>query len=290
MTKNDFCRKYEGSLSCVSTFCVLRDGGGFPQTQLCPVHGDPLRMWCRDCVEPACGLCVFDKHPMPLHTVEPAILYVSNTKKELLNHLDRLSRQTRSGIVRNKKAFHACETQLLKHFRDDRELLQLDGTLKNLQHLVESATGVRTLYHVHRQLRWIQTQMWNSTLIRDDDEDGDQNGASASAQSRRENLNTVVESLGLQVGLENGRRARLEWDQDRLLVCATPESSAHPRPVLQVLCQRRMKGAGQGNYDHPFFLSFIFCVCGFNSLFRTFMNSIREKRHEIQSTKMSGVS
>lgn len=208
-------------------------------------------MWCRDCTEPACGLCVFDKHQIPTHQVEPANVYVSDTKNELLTHLERLHRQTRRGIARNKRAFHACEMQLLKLFRDDKELLQLDGSLRKIKHLVESATAVRTLSHAWKELRWMQTKVWNSPMIRDnDDEKPDGQSASAMAQRRAEDLDTAVESLGVQVSLENGRRARLEWDEDRLLVCTASEASAEPKPVLQVLWQ----GPGGG---------VIFFVCVF---------------------------
>lgn len=215
------------------------------ETQLCPVHGDPLRMWCRDCNEPACGLCVFDKHQMPTHMVEPANLYVSDTKNEMLAHLDRLHRRTRRGIARNKKAFHACEIQLLKLFRDDKELLQLDGSLRKIKHLVESATAVRTLSHARKELGWIQAKVWNSPMIRDDDDEepDDLQGASAMAQRRVEDLDTAVESLGVQVSLENGRRARLEWEEDRLLVCTTSEASAQPKPVLQLLAVESLGSA-----------------------------------------------
>lgn len=218
--------------------------GGSPQTQLCPVHGDPLRMWCRDCGEPACGLCVFDKHQVPDHMVEPAISYVSDTKKELLAHMEKLQRQTRRGLDRNLSAFRECEVQLLKLFGEDRDLLQVDASLRKLKHLVESATAVRTLYHAKKELGWIQANVWAANKIRndedlDDNDDEVQHGASAMVQQGTADLHKAVESLGVQVGLENGRRARLAWDEDRLLVCATLGPSPYPQPVLQVLWQRK---------------------------------------------------
>lgn len=236
-------------------------------------------MWCRDCNEPACGLCVFDKHQLPTHCVEPANLFVNDTKNDLLTHLDKLHRQTRRGIARNKNAFHACEMKLLKLFRDDRELLQLDGSLRKIRHLVESATSVRTLVHARKELGWMQTKVWNSPMIKDnDDEEPDDQNASAIAQRRAEDLDLAVESLGVQVSLENGRRARLEWDEDRLLVCTASEASSYPKPVLQVVRRHRPRGDLTAVRNSFLAFSILAVFCSHELPFRKYRHTCTKKR------------
>lgn len=204
-----------------------------------------------DCHEPACGLCVFDKHPMKSHKVETGIWYISDTKKNLLINMERLHYQTRRGLTRNERAFRECETELLRLFRENGDLVQVDGKLKRLKDVVEFSTSVSTLDHARTELGRIQTRMWNIANILDEDAFDGLGGAAAVPQRHNEDVNRAVESLGVQVGLGQGRAARLAWDDERLLVCARSGLSTYYQPLLQVMWHRR---GWAGVISHPFFV------------------------------------
>lgn len=202
----------------------------------CPVHGDPLRMWCVDCMEPACGLCVFDKHPMRSHNLVRGITFINGMKKKLLNNSDEMLRQTRQAILKNENAFQKCEVKLVELFEESKELHQLNNDLRVLISSVEFTTRVQPLLRAGKELRRIKAKTWIFPAFHqcslEEDNDG---GAFSMTQSSAGNLNSAMGALGLWVGQVGGGRARLTWDADKLLLCASSGSSPHPQPVLQLL-------------------------------------------------------
>lgn len=217
------------------------------QTTACPVHGDPLRMWCVDCMEPACGLCVFDKHPMRSHNLVRAITFISRMRKELLTKSQQMLRQTSQAMLKNEKAFHRCEVKLLKLFEENKELHQLSNDLRVLISSVESTTRVQPLFRAGKELRRLKAKTWTFPAIyKYSLEKNIDGGASPTAQSSHGNLSSAMGALGLWVGQVGGGRARLTWDAEKLLLCAASGTSPHPEPVLQV-CWGSGEGGGGGS-------------------------------------------
>ncbi|KAG0714784.1 hypothetical protein GWK47_013461 [Chionoecetes opilio] len=201
------------------------------ESRPCPVHGDPIRMWCKDCMEPACGLCGFDNHPVQEHRVVRVTTYISGIRKDLLANSHRMLRQTSQGMVKNDAALQEYEGKLLEALEESKALHQLHGELRALIPEVESATGIRPLHRAEMALKRIQAKAWTVPAIHQSNlsHEGD---ADASCS---EDLLSVRQPPGVRVGNATGRRARLRWDADRLLLCAMSGASPHPQPVLQLV-------------------------------------------------------
>ena len=187
-------------------------------------------MWCQDCLEPACGLCAFDKHPMQSHSLMLAVTFISRVRKDVLAHSHRMLRQTTRGMDKNENSFYEFEDKLQDLFDESKALHQLASDLRTLIPAVESASGVRTLHEADKELKRIQAKAWTVSVIEEDTDEG----ASLRAQGRGDDLSSTVGSFGLWANRVSEGRARLTWDADKLLLCAFSGPTPHPQPVLQV--------------------------------------------------------
>ncbi|XP_045126722.1 uncharacterized protein LOC123513554 [Portunus trituberculatus] len=196
----------------------------------CPVHGDPLKMWCKDCEEPACGLCVFDKHPMQSHKVIVATTYINSIRANLLTRSHKLLRQTMKEMIKNENSFLDSENTLLRLFQESQALHLIDNDLRSLIPFIEAASGSRSLHLADRELKRIQVIAWKIPFDENTDDD-----ASFPPQSPVEAASSGIGALSLWTGQISGGQARLMWHADRLLLCAFSGSSPHSQPILQLV-------------------------------------------------------
>ncbi|XP_063848779.1 uncharacterized protein LOC135093430 [Scylla paramamosain] len=219
----------------------LRDAHDLPpdldlqKPRPCPVHGDPLRMWCKDCEEPACGMCGFDKHPMRSHNVVMATTFINSIRTDLLGRSHRMLHQATKEMVKNENAFIECEKRLLRLFQDSQTLHLMDNGLRSLIPAMEAATGVRALHFADKELKRIQAEAWKIPISEETDE-----GASSRPQIPVEAESSGMGALSLWMGQVSGGRARLMWHANKLLLCAFSGPSPHSQPVLQLLAVHSM--------------------------------------------------
>lgn len=214
----------------------LRDAHDLPpdldlqQPLPCPVHGDPVRMWCVDCEEAACGLCVFDKHPMPTHNVVMATTFINSIRTDLLSRAHMMLRQTSKEMIKNENAFLDCENRLLRLFQQSQALHLMDNDLRSVIPATEAATGTRSLHLAEKELRRIQANAWRIPLSEYTDED-----AAPLPEGPVEAQSSGIGALSVWTGQVSGGQARLMWHADRLLLCAFSGSSPHSQPILQLV-------------------------------------------------------
>ncbi|CAL4066663.1 unnamed protein product, partial [Meganyctiphanes norvegica] len=124
-----------------------------PVEDVCESHGDPLRLWCRECQRALCGMCLYDGHITSTHTIVKVHMAVQEKKKNIEQQVIKVRESIKLERDQYTTKARSCIHQLAQSHKAAKAMMEKFKKAEKLEEDSKTKEGIKGLIEISKQMR-----------------------------------------------------------------------------------------------------------------------------------------